>query len=342
MISRAPKRDTLVLYQNPARWTRRHLRIANVEHEVDVPIERIIDLRYIPSDDDEGTQPALSLGCTFKRTDDDLTRESDFQNMANDFRNPPWLVPDGDRPDKSQKMDPTVPFFTFFTAIQYSESEDDEGPMDGSDIFDSIEVLDAILQRVFPDQRMYGPPPLVLRETPHTWREVRPWDRIPLAATELWVKDAVGEKVDASIGRLGWTTTDEGLQVLAGIPLAVIMAKPERGDLGMAKREIPQLLLQLNMVFNFDDSRDEYDAFVISFHRPFQYTFVRAIASAEYIRSVRANERVDGGLKVLRSRTFDIAGVAYWDARREFLRGMVGLARYLVSRAEYRFPQHGI
>jgi hypothetical protein len=51
VISKAPKRDTPLLYQEPEKWTREHLRIANVEHEVDVPIEMIIDPRYIPPDD---------------------------------------------------------------------------------------------------------------------------------------------------------------------------------------------------------------------------------------------------------------------------------------------------
>lgn len=40
--------------------------------------------------------------------------------------------------------------------------------------------------------------------------------------------------------------------------------KQEAGDLGMAKYEIPQLLLQANMAFNYDKGFEEYEAFVIS------------------------------------------------------------------------------
>jgi hypothetical protein len=109
----------------------------------------------------------------------------------------------------------------------------------------------------------------------------------------------------------------------------------------MARHEIPQLLLQLNMVYNFDATRGEYDAFLVSFDEPFRYTFIRAVASADYIRSIRGNEPAKGALKVLRSRRYDIAGMD-WVARKEFLRNMIGLCRYLVSRPEYKFPVHEI
>lgn len=48
--------DTRLLYQNPRKWTLDHLRIANLQQESGVSIDRIIDSKYIPSDGDSGKQ----------------------------------------------------------------------------------------------------------------------------------------------------------------------------------------------------------------------------------------------------------------------------------------------
>ncbi|KAL3452341.1 hypothetical protein BJX65DRAFT_303176 [Aspergillus insuetus] len=285
--------------QEADKWTRQHLRIANVEHELDVPIEMIIDPRYIPPDDSKK-----------------------FRKLKRRFRNPPWLILSADKPDRSKGIDPTISFFNFFTAIQYGASD---GTLDFGGIHDTIDLIDDIVREVFRDRRL----------------RVRQHDHIPLTEFGLWRKEKYGQKVDATISYIGVDRTDGVLKLVAGIPLAVITANRKRGELGMARYEIPQLLLQLNMVYNFDATREEYDAFLISFDKPFRYTFIRAVASAEYIRSIRGNEPVKGALKVLRSRRYSIAGLD-WDARKEFLRNMIGLCRWLVSRPEYEFPVHEI
>ena len=48
--------DTRLLYQNPREWTLDHLRIANLQQESGVSIDRIIDAKYIPSDGGSGKQ----------------------------------------------------------------------------------------------------------------------------------------------------------------------------------------------------------------------------------------------------------------------------------------------
>lgn len=58
--------------------------------------------------------------------------------------------------------------------------------------------------------------------------------------------------------------------------------KQEPGDLGMAKYEIPQLLLQANVALNYDENLGQYEAFVISVDdTSYTYTFPRAIIFAE-------------------------------------------------------------
>lgn len=65
--------------------------------------------------------------------------------------------------------------------------------------------------------------------------------------------------------------------------------KREADDLGMARHEIPHLLLQANIVFNYDETLGQYNAFDISIE-DYTYTFVKAIMSSEYLRSIRAGQ----------------------------------------------------
>ncbi|KAL3455144.1 hypothetical protein BJX64DRAFT_295332 [Aspergillus heterothallicus] len=232
------------------------------------------------------------------------------------MQNPPWL--DGSNP---HRKDPTIPFYNFFVDIEYLQGRyrwKDSTPSD------SIEVISRVLTSLFPDKCL------------RTW----PSEHIPMTIEGWAEKYKYGFAVDASISRIVRSITTEGDKHEMSIPLAVITAKKERGTAGIAKHEIPHLLLQLNMVFNYDQTRNEYDAFLITLERPYTYRFVRAIASAEYIRSVRGNEPVKGTLKVLRSKRFWI-GPSMSD-RREFLRGFIGFARALVHREEFKFPLHEI
>lgn len=88
------------------------------------------------------------------------------------------------------------------------------------------------------------------------------------------------------------------------------------------------------MVFNYDQSFRQYEAFAISIEN-YTYTFVRAIMSPEYLQSIRAGRPVHGALKVLRNRPFDIVDR---DTRREFLKSLMALGRYFTHRPEFSFP----
>lgn len=88
------------------------------------------------------------------------------------------------------------------------------------------------------------------------------------------------------------------------------------------------------MVFNYNETFNEYEAFLISLEK-YTYTFVRAVMSPEYIRSIRAGKPACGHLKVLYSLPFDIIDK---DRRREFLRSVMGLSRYFIERPEFSFP----
>lgn len=45
---------TRMIFQQPHKWTLDHLRVTNLQQEKDVPLERIIPAKHIPSPDDPG------------------------------------------------------------------------------------------------------------------------------------------------------------------------------------------------------------------------------------------------------------------------------------------------
>lgn len=102
----------------------------------------------------------------------------------------------------------------------------------------------------------------------------------------------------------------------------------------MERYEIPHLLLQANMAFNYNPTSEQYEAFAISIEN-YTYTFVKAIVLPEYLRSLRAVRPVCGSLKVLRSKPFNIIDR---DTRREFLRDLMALSRYFKKRPEFLLP----
>ncbi|KAK2807508.1 hypothetical protein FQN50_005376 [Emmonsiellopsis sp. PD_5] len=253
--------DTRLLYQAPKKWTLNHLRITGVQQEHDVPLDRIVDARYIPSDNDP-----------------------DFKRIANQFLDKiaeeSYLYLERKDVRVNQNR-----FFNFFLALQ--------GYKIG--IRRSYDTNITLLRDIFWE--------IVMKEL----------GRLPLSIAAL--KRGEGVRVDGSILRMS-KVTDE-----MGVPLGVVLIKREPGDLGMARYEIPQLLLQANMVFNYDQNFENYEAFLVSVE-DYTYTIIRAIISPEYLVSLRAGRPVAGGFQALRSRSFD---VTCWDTRKEFLRAIMAL-----------------
>ena len=51
--------DTRCIFQKPGKWTLDHLRVTNLQREMDVPLERIIPAKHIPSHDDPGKSASV-------------------------------------------------------------------------------------------------------------------------------------------------------------------------------------------------------------------------------------------------------------------------------------------
>lgn len=108
----------------------------------------------------------------------------------------------------------------------------------------------------------------------------------------------------------------------------------ETDDLGMVEYEIPHLLLQANMTFNYGLALEQYEAFAISIDENYTYTFVKAIVHSEYLQSIRSGRPACGTLKVLRSKPFNIVGR---NTRRDFLKSLMALGRYFFV-LSFSFP----
>jgi len=151
------------------------------------------------------------------------------------------------------------------------------------------------------------------------------------------VKAGKGQRVDASIlrySKVKWVFRLLLLHVTVHRRLGVQQVKRTADSLGTARYEIPHLLLQAKMVLNYDESFGQYEAFAISTEN-FIYTFVEAIMSPEYLRSLRTGSPVHDTMEMLRSKPFNIVDRDTW---RNFLKSPMALGRHLVNHPEYSFP----
>ncbi|KAL2823822.1 hypothetical protein BDW59DRAFT_92518 [Aspergillus cavernicola] len=267
--------DGRLLYQAPQKWTLNHLRVANVEEKLDVPLDRIVDATFIPTDDDP-----------------------EFKRIANDIQEYVFGEP-GPEIDYGTKN----PFWLFFNDLQ-----------DYSRCNYQIMMAKLIWCALFFGRRTCVDLCLTMKR----------FSRLPLSISGL--KAGKGVCVDGLILRISRATNEMGR-----VPLCVVLQEP--GSLGMARHEIPQLLLQANMVFNYDQNLETYEAFLIS--AEYTFTILRAIVSPDYLRSIRAHRQVSGTFRALRTRSFDVTNV---ETRKEFLRGVMALGRYFVHHPAFSFP----
>ncbi|KAL2845433.1 hypothetical protein BJY01DRAFT_247697 [Aspergillus pseudoustus] len=101
------------------------------------------------------------------------------------------------------------------------------------------------------------------------------------------------------------------------LPLGIVLHKRQSGDLGIARYEIPYLLLMANMAFHHNEALGMYEAFMISVEKSYKYTLIKATVSSKYLKSIRQYRQACGTLKVLRTKSFEIFDV---EVRMEFLR----------------------
>ncbi|CAK39608.1 hypothetical protein An07g07920 [Aspergillus niger] len=117
-----------------------------------------------------------------------------------------------------------------------------------------------------------------------------------------------------------------------GVPLAVCTCKPKLGRAGIARSEIPGLLFQANMAFEFESNHEQYPAYVISV-RGWKIRFVKGIMTRQEVARLQ-DKKLSGRIKVQRTGAYDLY---YRNERKEFIRVMLGLLRSFKDRREADF-----
>ncbi|RAH52613.1 hypothetical protein BO85DRAFT_472603 [Aspergillus piperis CBS 112811] len=118
-----------------------------------------------------------------------------------------------------------------------------------------------------------------------------------------------------------------------GIPLAICTCKVELGRAGISQSEIPGLLFQANMAFEFESNHEQYPAYVISV-RGWRFRFVKGIMARQEVARFQDKKKRSGRIKVQRTREYDIYDR---EERKEFIRVMLGLLRSFKDRREADF-----
>ncbi|OJJ33427.1 hypothetical protein ASPWEDRAFT_43487 [Aspergillus wentii DTO 134E9] len=275
-------RDTCLLLKPPKKWTLEHLQIARVQQEK-VSLDKIVDLKFVPHDDDPEFQRLESLLC-------DPSMES------------------RDKDDLPFEQDPFK--FFFGTLRSYGGWCDSIEDARGENFVNH--VIRMILREMYPDLTLYAT------------------SYMRLGIDLPFMKPRRKQWVDGCISRF-WK--DEGL---FGVPLALISIIRESGDIGMARYEIPQILMQVNMAYNQNQNLEEYSGYIISIDG-YRFTFGKATVSPEYVKCIYSGKPACEDLQFQRGPSFDITDRA---ERKEILRIIMGLARYFVQRAEFFFAGH--
>ncbi|RDH39187.1 hypothetical protein BDQ94DRAFT_164946 [Aspergillus welwitschiae] len=112
-----------------------------------------------------------------------------------------------------------------------------------------------------------------------------------------------------------------------------LQCKPKLGRAGIAQSEIPGLLFQANMAFEFESNHEQYPAYVISV-RGWKIRFVKGIMTQQEVAHLQDKEKLSGRIKVQRTGAYDLY---YRNERKEFIRVMLGLLRSFKDRREADF-----
>ncbi|GKZ36018.1 hypothetical protein AbraIFM66950_006891 [Aspergillus brasiliensis] len=290
-------------YQRTGRPKPSCLIVANVELDDEVMVDRIVDPQYLPSDDD-----------------------TEFQNLVDLWQDPAVEDADmfADSSELEKLVDPKkIKFTRFFRDIHDDKYRGDIKP---DPLFEYMASL-------------FDPPvsgEIGFRRNCY----------FPFAREDLGMHQ--GRFYQYYIGK-GITKTPGGQ--MTGIPLAVCtvrflplvasrylklnnqQCKPHIDKTGIAWSEIPGLLLQANMAFEFDCSFEQYPAYVISV-REWGIHFVKGTMMRQEVACLRDKDKLSGRIEVQRTRAYNLHDRG---ERKEVIRVMLGLLRSFKDRPEANF-----
>lgn len=94
-----------------------------------------------------------------------------------------------------------------------------------------------------------------------------------------------------------------------------------------ARSEVPQLLIQAVFAYLQNPGLEKYTGFVVSLDRTVVHV-AKGVMTEKYLKSLCSGQALNGDLEFYRSEAFDLLER---DGRREFLRVLVGMLKYLAE-----------
>ncbi|GAT20085.1 similar to An07g07920 [Aspergillus luchuensis] len=158
------------------------------------------------------------------------------------------------------------------------------------------------------------------------WR-AKTWER-----TRDFISDTTLEK-EISMSLMVKQLASLSLFARRYLKLNNLQCKVELGRAGISQSEIPGLLFQANMAFEFESNHEQYPAYVISV-RGWRFRFVKGIMTRQEVARFQDKKKRSGRIKVQRTREYDIYDR---EERKEFIRVMLGLLRSFEDRREADF-----
>ncbi|GAQ39026.1 hypothetical protein AtubIFM56815_007550 [Aspergillus tubingensis] len=294
--------DTHFYYQRTGSRRPGRSFVANVEVDEDVPVDKIFESKYLPSDDDTEYQRLVDLWQD--PAVEDAREISDWSELEK-------LVD----PKKAR-------FAPFFRDVH----DDSYGDKTTNILFDYM----ASLFEHVPSQGEI---------------EFRQHCYFPLAREDLGKHQGLYFRHYIGKGTLNIS----GGQAI-GVPLAIctvrlvllvsrylelnnLQCKLDLGRGGISQSEIPGLLFQANMAFEFESDHEEYPAYIISV-RGWRFRFVKGIMTQQEVARFQDKKKRSGRIKVQRTGEYDIYDR---EERKEFIRVMLGLLRSFKDRREADF-----
>ncbi|PYH66446.1 uncharacterized protein BO88DRAFT_469466 [Aspergillus vadensis CBS 113365] len=277
--------DTHFYYQRTGSRRPDRRFVATVEIDEDVPVDKIFDSRYLPSDDD-----------------------TEFQRLVDLWQDP--AVEDAreisDWSELEKLVDPKkARFAPFFRDVH----DDSYRKKTANTLFDYM----ASLFEQVPSQGEI---------------DFRQHCYVPLAREELGTHQGLYFRHYIGKGNLNVS----GGQAI-GIPLAICTCKIKLGRVGISRSEIPGLLFQANMAFEFESNHEQYPAYVVSV-RGWRFRFVKGIMTQQEVARFQDKKKRSGRIKVQQTGDYDIYDRKQ---RKEFIRVMLGLLRSFKDRREADF-----
>ncbi|RAH50919.1 uncharacterized protein BO95DRAFT_427277 [Aspergillus brunneoviolaceus CBS 621.78] len=275
---------------------------AEVDVQEEVPFEAIVDAKFLPSDDDPGTQPYTLKITTALDMHLPITKLTNI-SFRPEFRrrSAQWQIPPVEDPERSAGK---IKLSDFFQAVRNDLYRDQT---DADMFWFMLKLLEDFPSDRNGDVTFLGD------------------CYFPLSREHARAKE--GAYFAYYITR--WKYVNEGLETP---PLAICVCNNKGGREGIARYEIPPLLLQAWMNTKLETGGlDDQNAYVLS-QQGWDLRFVKATMPVHEAQRLGRFPHLSGKVRVERTKVYNLRDPG---ERREALRALMGLLLYFHDRPEF-------